>query len=51
MTARALALGLAFALLTLAACSGAHRPLPPGPPPEYEPARGFDGGVPDAPAK
>jgi hypothetical protein len=38
-------------VLSLAACSGTKpTPLPGGPPPEYEPARGYDGGAGDAPA-
>jgi hypothetical protein len=44
------ALLLAAVLAVLAACSGAPKPLPSGPPPEYEPPRGFDGGAGDAPA-
>jgi hypothetical protein len=39
-------LAAAFSVAWLAAACGAAapKPLPGGPPPEYEPARGYDGG-------
>lgn len=36
---------LAVAAFALAACSGARKPAPSGPPPDYETPRGYDGGV------
>ncbi|WP_437330385.1 hypothetical protein [Sorangium sp. So ce381] len=45
------ALAAILAAHLAAACSSAApKPLPPGPPPEYERPRAYDGGVGDAPA-
>lgn len=36
---------LLFFGIVAAGCSGGPKPLPKGPPPEYEPARDYDGGT------
>ncbi|WP_437593910.1 hypothetical protein [Sorangium sp. So ce1000] len=44
------ALAAVLAAHLAAACSSSPKPLPAGPPPEYERPRAYDGGVGDAPA-
>jgi hypothetical protein len=46
-----LATALSAALLAAACSTPRPRPLPGGPPPEYEPPRGYDAGIADSPAE